>query len=217
MEVPPCAVGRLDPDGPWIGFAPTLDDGYALTIGSAGARVGEQRTRSTCWPSPSSTSRTPVTRRPRSLRPPTATSVPSCAMPRSAIDDVAQRQAADESVDAIDDGLAADVVIERLERAVGDGVDAVDHLRHRVAPTDRRILIRRAGGPRRRAGTVVGRHIRGGGFGGGRADDLRFGAAIGSGGGHGGGRRGRWIGAAAPLPPARTSASAGAPASRPRP
>ncbi len=41
MEIPACAVGRLDPDGPWIGFAPTLDDGYALTLGPA--RIGPQR------------------------------------------------------------------------------------------------------------------------------------------------------------------------------
>ena len=27
-----CAVGRLGPAGPWIGFAPTMDDGYALIV-----------------------------------------------------------------------------------------------------------------------------------------------------------------------------------------
>jgi hypothetical protein len=36
MEIPACAVGRLDPGGPWIGFAPTLDDGYALTVTARG-------------------------------------------------------------------------------------------------------------------------------------------------------------------------------------
>lgn len=132
MEVPPCAVGRLDPDGPWIGFAPTLDDGYALTIGSAGAL------------------------RQRAAEPldllalavlyfEDADEVPSedlaathgdiGAIVRHAaerIQDGVRRRAADESVDAIDDGLAADVVIERLERAVGAGVDARDHLRRQV-------------------------------------------------------------------------------------
>ena len=35
MDAPACAVGRLGPDGPWVGFAPTLDDGYALVDRSA--------------------------------------------------------------------------------------------------------------------------------------------------------------------------------------
>jgi hypothetical protein len=38
-----------------------------------------------------------------------------------------------EAVDAIDDGLAADVVLERLTRILGPGVDADEHLRARVA------------------------------------------------------------------------------------
>ena len=32
MTAVACAVGRLGPAGPWIGFAPTLDDGYALVV-----------------------------------------------------------------------------------------------------------------------------------------------------------------------------------------
>ena len=34
MTVAACAVGRLGPSGPWVGFAPTLDDGYALVVGA---------------------------------------------------------------------------------------------------------------------------------------------------------------------------------------
>ncbi|MDQ4036226.1 MAG: hypothetical protein M3153_09870, partial [Chloroflexota bacterium] len=41
MEVAACAVGRIGPDGPWVGFAPTLDDGYALVVG--GVAGGSRR------------------------------------------------------------------------------------------------------------------------------------------------------------------------------
>ena len=34
MTVVACAVGLLGADGRWIGFAPTLEDGYALVIGA---------------------------------------------------------------------------------------------------------------------------------------------------------------------------------------
>ena len=49
------------------------------------------------------------------------------------ISDAPSRRAFDEAVDAIDDGLAADVVLDRLARAFGDGADAAAHLRRRVA------------------------------------------------------------------------------------
>jgi len=133
MEVPPCAVGRLDPDGPWIGFAPTLDDGYALTIGSADALRHRAADPLDLLALAVLYFEDAGDMPPEELA---ATHGDIGAIVRHAaerIDDVARRQAADESVDAIDDGLAADVVIERLERAVGDGVGALDHLRRRVA------------------------------------------------------------------------------------
>lgn len=135
MEIPACAVGRLDPDGPWIGFAPSLDDGYALTVGGTGAPGGAR-----------------VAAAPRDLialailyfedalaGPPeelAATLGDIGAVVRHAaerITDAPSRRAFDEAVDAIDDGLAADVVLDRLARALGDGVDAADHLRRRIA------------------------------------------------------------------------------------
>ena len=132
MEVPPCAVGRLDPTGPWIGFAPIMDDGYALTIASTS---GMQRAAAE-----------PVDLLALAVlyfedageAPPeelAATHGDIGAIVRHAaerIDDAARRQAAAEAVDAIDDGLAADVVLERLERAIGDGAVALDHLRRRA-------------------------------------------------------------------------------------
>lgn len=133
MDVPPCAVGRLEPDGPWIGFAPTLDDGYALTIGSAGAvRQADAEPLDLLALAVlyfEDAGEAP----PEDLA---ATHGDIGAIVRHAaerIDDATRRQAADQSVDAIDDGLAADVVIERLERAVGEEVDALDHLRRRAA------------------------------------------------------------------------------------
>lgn len=137
MEVPACAVGRLDPDGPWIGFAPSLDDGYVLTVGGAGGSGDARR----------------VPADPRDLialailyfedalaDPPeelAATLGDIGAVVRHAAErivDPPSRRAFDEAVDAIDDGLAADVVLDRLSRALGEGADAGAHLRRRVGP-----------------------------------------------------------------------------------
>lgn len=136
MDVPACAVGRLDPDGPWIGFAPSLDDSYVLTVGGYGGS-GNARL---------------VPAEPHDLlalailyfedalaEPPeelAATLGDIGAVVRHAaerITDAPSRHAFDEAVDAIDDGLAADVVLDRLARAFGDGADAATHLRRRVA------------------------------------------------------------------------------------
>ena len=133
MDVPPCAVGRLEPDGPWIGFAPTLDDGYALTIGLAGSVRQADAEPLDLLALAVLHFEDAGDAPPENLA---ATHGDIGAIVRHAaerIDDATRRHAADESVDAIDDGLAADVVIERLERAVGEEVDALDHLRRRAA------------------------------------------------------------------------------------
>jgi hypothetical protein len=136
MDVPACAVGRLDPDGPWIGFAPSLDDGYTLTVGAEGGPARARR----------------LAAGPRDLvalailyfedapaEPPeelAATLGDIGAVVRHAaerIDDPTSRRAFDEAVDAIDDGLAADVVLDRLARAFGAGTDPLAHLRRRLA------------------------------------------------------------------------------------
>ncbi len=46
--------------------------------------------------------------------------------------DPGRRRLLGEAVDAVDDGLAADVTIGRLGRALGDGVDAAARIRGRV-------------------------------------------------------------------------------------
>jgi hypothetical protein len=132
VEIPACAVGRLDPDGPWIGFAPTLDDGYALTVGAVGrmrrlvADAVDLVALAVLYFEDA------VDAPPEELA---ATHGDIGAIVRHAADRVADpdaRRLYADAVDAIDDGLAADVVIERLERALGDGVDAMAHLRRRI-------------------------------------------------------------------------------------
>ncbi len=132
MDIPACVVGRLDPHGPWIGFAPTLDDGYALTVGSGG--------RSDRRPAdPVDLLALAVLYFEDAVDPPPeeigATHGDIGAIVRHAAERIADgsRAQAAEAVDAIDDGLAADVVIERLQRALGDGVDAIAHIRRRIA------------------------------------------------------------------------------------
>jgi hypothetical protein len=133
MEIPACAVGRLDPGGPWIGFAPTLDDGYALTVRSEG------RTRHQAADPVDLVALAVLYFEDAADPPPeelAATHGDIGAIVRHAAERVTEpvlRREYDEAVDAIDDGLAADVVIERLGRALGGGVDAVAHLRRRVA------------------------------------------------------------------------------------
>src|SRR5688500_16232820 len=110
MDIPACVVGRLDPDGPWIGFAPTLDDGYALTV-----RGGQRSDR---WPAdPIDLLAMAVLYFEDGVEAPpedvAATHGDIGAIVRHAADRVvpAARAATAEAVDAIDDGLAADVVI----------------------------------------------------------------------------------------------------------
>lgn len=131
MGIPACVVGRLDPGGPWIGFAPTIDDGYALTFGgTSGADRGTAE--------PIDLLALAVLYFEDVGEPPAedvaATHGDIGAIVRHAAERVGpeERPAAEEAVDAIDDGLAADVVIERLQHAIGDGVDAIAHLRRRV-------------------------------------------------------------------------------------
>jgi hypothetical protein len=132
VEIPACAIGRLEPDGPWIGVAPTVDDGYALTLGASGeggqltARPDDLAALALAWFEES------LDEPPEALA---ATLGDVAAIVRHAaerVTDPEAHRAFDLAVDAIDDGLAADVVIDRLARALGDGVDAVEHLRRRT-------------------------------------------------------------------------------------
>jgi hypothetical protein len=133
MDAPACAVGRLGPDGPWLGFVPTLDDGYAIVVG---APSGSRRSAAT----PDDLVALAVAYFEDSLDEPpeelAATHGDIAAIVRHAADragDGPMRSAYAEAVDAIDDGLAADVVIERLAATFGVGADPIGYLRRRAA------------------------------------------------------------------------------------
>ena len=129
VSIPACVVGRLGGDGPWVGFAPTLEDGYALTI-------GQHRDAAT----PTDLLALAIAWFEETLAPPpdelAATLGDIGTIVRHAaerVNDPGRRTVHDEAVDAIDDGLAADVVLDRLARALGDGDGAVTHLERRAA------------------------------------------------------------------------------------
>lgn len=132
MVAAACAVGRLGEDGPWIGFAPSLDDGYELVV--AVADHG--------WRAPATTDDLLCL---------------AIAYFEDALDEPPEEQAAthgdvgalvrhvaeherkpdrraiiDEAVDAIDDGLAVDVVVTRLARALPEPLDPLARLNARA-------------------------------------------------------------------------------------
>lgn len=128
-----CAVGRIGPDGPWVGFAPTLDDGYALVVGGiadavrrAPAAGDDLVALATVYFDET------LDEPPDDLA---ATLGDIGALVRHVAEhehDPERRRILGEAVDAVDDGLAADVTIARLGRALGDGVDATARIRGRV-------------------------------------------------------------------------------------
>lgn len=130
--VPACAVGRLDRGGAWVGFAPTLDDGYVIAVGT-GDRVRHLAAE------PADLVALAVLYFEDGLEEPpedlAATLGDIGAIVRHAADRAvgSERIGYAEAVDAIDDGLAADVVLDRLTRLLGPGVDALGHLRARLA------------------------------------------------------------------------------------
>ena len=134
MDVVACAVGRLEPEGPWVGFAPTMDDAYALVIGDlqGGSRHVEA--------DPDDLLSLALAYFEESLGPPpdelAATHGDIGALVRHVAEhelDPERRRLLGEAVDAVDDGLAADATIARLTRALGDGADATARIRRRVS------------------------------------------------------------------------------------
>lgn len=133
MEGAACAVGRVEPNGPWVGFAPTLDDGYALVVGGdgrAGVRVEAGA---------SDLLALAIVYFEEAFEPPpeelAATLGDIGSLVRHVAEhetDVERRRLLAEAVDAVDDGLAADVTITRIGRALGEGLDATAIIRGRV-------------------------------------------------------------------------------------
>ena len=134
MTVVACAVGILGPAGRWVGFAPTLDDGYALVIGAddgsaarAAATPDELIALAIAYfadelPEP-----------PEALA---ATHGDIAALIRHVAVGEAEMERVrllEEAVDAIDDGLAADVVVGRLSRCLSSDEEPEARLRRRAA------------------------------------------------------------------------------------
>jgi hypothetical protein len=134
VDIVACAVGRLGAGGPWVGFAPTLDDSYALVVGAVPggprqvpANAGDLLALALAYFEES------LDAPPDDLA---ATHGDIGALVRHLAEhapDDAQGRLLGEAVDAIDDGLAADATIARLSRALGDGADAITRIRRRVS------------------------------------------------------------------------------------
>ncbi len=129
-----CAVGRLGEDGPWIGFAPTLDDGYAIVVGStSGPSYRSDADASDLLALALVYFEEPFDAPPDEMA---ATHGDIGALVRHVAeheDEPSRRRLVDDVVDAVDDGLAAEVTSARLRRALGDGSEPVARLRRRVA------------------------------------------------------------------------------------
>jgi len=132
VEVAACAVGRIGPDGPWVGFAPGLDDGYLLVAGREGASRSASADDDDLLALASVYFEETLDSPPEELA---ATHADIGALVRHVAEhegDEARRRLLAEAVDAIDDGLAADVVVVRLGRSLRVGEDPVVRLVRRV-------------------------------------------------------------------------------------
>lgn len=129
--LPACVVGRLDVDGPWLGFAPALEDGYALVIGDAGSSRRIPASGDDLVAMAIAYFEESLVDPPEAVA---ATHGDIGTLVRHVAEhepDADQRSLLAEAVDAIDDGQAADVVMGRLAAAFGEGRNALTHLRGR--------------------------------------------------------------------------------------
>ena len=126
-------MGRLGPDGPWVGFAPTLDDGYALVVGDwrhggpLRCRSRRPRLRWRC-----AYFEEALEAAPEDLAA-THADIGSLVRHLAAAErraDVRRRLV--EAVDAVDDGLAADVVVGRLTACLEGEEEPIARLERRA-------------------------------------------------------------------------------------
>jgi hypothetical protein len=134
VVVAACAVGRLGVDGPWIGFAPTMDDAYALVVAGSGGQ-----SRSAAADADDLLALAVAYFQDDLAEPPeelAATHGDIGALVRHLAEvesDPTRRRLMSEAIDAIDDGLAADVVVGRLGRCLGGDEDPDARLARRSA------------------------------------------------------------------------------------
>jgi hypothetical protein len=128
-----CAVGRLGPDGPWVGFAPSFDDGYELVVGMPGDDLRRGLADS------ADLLALAVAYFEDTLAEPPEELAAMHADIGSLVRHVAEREPEggsrrllSEAVDAIDDGLAADVVVGRLRDCLPGEEEPVARLTRRA-------------------------------------------------------------------------------------
>lgn len=131
--VPACAVGRIDPDGRWVGFAPTIDGGYALVVGDRDGRTRRgDASQVDLLSLAAAYFEESLDEPPEDLA---ATHGDIGALVRHVAEherEVERRRMLDEAVDAIDDGLAVDVVIARIGRVLTENWNPAAHLGQRA-------------------------------------------------------------------------------------
>jgi hypothetical protein len=129
-----CAVGRLGADGPWVGFAPTPDDGYALVVdGPDGGARSARAEADDLVALAIAYFLDDLAEPPEELA---ATHGDIGALVRHLAElagEPQRRRRLGEAVDAVDDGLAADVVVGRLSRCLTREEEPVVRLRRRAA------------------------------------------------------------------------------------
>ena len=133
MEAAACAVGRLGADGPWLGFAPSLDDGYDLVVGGGAAGHRAPATADDMLCLAVAYFEEVLVAPPEELA---ATHADIGALVRhvAAREAEAARAAAlGDAVDAIDDGLAGDAVIAALSRCLPSETDPLERLARRAS------------------------------------------------------------------------------------
>jgi hypothetical protein len=132
VVVAACAVGHLDGDGPWVGFAPILDDAYAFVVaGSDGRSRSAPAEADDLLALAIAYFQDDLAEPPEELA---ATHGDIGALVRHLAEvesDPTRRRLLAEAVDAVDDGLAADVVVGRLGRCLSGDEDSVARLTRR--------------------------------------------------------------------------------------
>lgn len=133
MEAAACAVGRLGEAGPWLGFAPSLDDGYDLVLADASRAHRGAATSDDLLCLALAYFEDALDSPPEDVA---ATHADIGALVRHVAErerQPARRAALSEAVDAIDDGLAGDAVVTALARCLGVAQDPREHLARRAA------------------------------------------------------------------------------------
>ncbi|HET8776324.1 MAG TPA: hypothetical protein VFN76_01570 [Candidatus Limnocylindria bacterium] len=132
MEGVACAVGRLGPDGPWLGFAPAIQDGYELVVGGGSTPSRHAADADDLLCLAIAYFEDELDAPPEDLA---ATHADIGSVVRHVLEHEAKaerRRLLGEAVDAIDDGLPADAVVGRLRLCLVGAEDPVARLTRRA-------------------------------------------------------------------------------------